>query len=372
VQLPHRARAVSPRRERQGDAPAPTSDGRVLTLLDTTETSCTHPADPTWAHDFRHRVAAKLRPLLSKKARRLGDCGERPIVMVCEGCTTPHLFPERCKARTCPTCAHRTAGAVAGRLLERIRAHDVVMESQPWDGTGLAQRRSWRLVTLTSPAPSDVEVRWDPTALRDAVKSVGDALARWWRMTPWGRQVRDQSRSKRARADTSAVGAQEIAPGGMVHWHVMVYGEFVPQDTLAAAWASALGVPAAIVDVRTIRGDISDGIREALKYATKGTGEDQVARASAVEYALHNVKRIRTYGALRGILGRSPEPDDDGTSEDVHDHHEAACEACGLVGEWRWTRSRAGNELVARNQGWGRVQPSLSRAPPGGSVRQST
>jgi len=296
--------------------------------------------------------------------------------MACDGCGAPNVFPERCAARTCPTCARRGGAAIADRLNERIQVHDLVMESEPWDGPGESPRteygdqhgRAWKFLTLTTPALQDHEARFDPETLRSSVRTTREAVLRFWRCTPWGRQIRDSStRKKRARRDTSAVTAIEVAPGGMVHVHLLVYGEFVDQKTLAEEWGRAVGLDGpAVVHVEAVNPrNVAGGIREVLKYATKGegTGRDQAKRAAAVEYAMANTKRVTILGALRSIKGRSEEADaEDIQADDLHNRAEAACEACGTIGEWKWS-GWVSPRAVAANGGWG-----LLRGPPGGPV----
>lgn len=336
-------------------APREPESGDCPTSLDTTQSSCTHPADPAWVKDFRYRVAGELDQEWPVRAQRMRDCGEKPMALACGGCHGVHIFPERCNSRTCPTCARRGAAAVAGRISERITVHDVIMAAEPWDGPGRRQKRSWKMVTLTSPSDLNDAVRWKPEALRARVLAVGEALPHWWRRTPWGRQVRDTGdRGKRSRRDTSAVAALEIAPGGMVHVHVLVYGEYAPQADLQDAWLKALGVPLAIVDVRAVGEDVTGGIREALKYATKATGADRAECAAAVELAFRHTKRVRIYGALKAIQCRSLEADsEEATADDVHDHHVAACQACGLIGDWRYVTMIVDRETVSTNGGFG-------------------
>ena len=111
---------------------------------------------------------------------------------------------------------------------------------------------------------------------------------------------------------------------------------------------------AAIVDVRAVGKDVVGGIREALKYATKATGEDKAERAAAVELALRNTRRIRIYGALQTIKCRSIEADSEkATEEDAHGTHVAACEACGLLGDWCYMRAHVDRQTVSRNGGFG-------------------
>lgn len=351
--------------------PTAAPERRSSSSLDTTQTSCTHGSDVAWAHNFRYRVADHVKKRWAKRAARIRRCGEAAVTMIHE-CGAPHFFPERCAARTCPVCAPRAAAAIADRLTERIRAHDLAMESEPWDGPGEAPRtaigdlhgRAWMLLTLTTPAREDEADRFHPDTLRQDVRLVRDAFPGFWRRTTWGGQVRDpESRNKRARRDTSAVTAIEVAPGGMVHMHVLVYGEFVLQKLLAEEWARAIGLDGpAVVDIRFVRGDVAGGIREALKYATKGEGSlrEQARKAAAVEIALANVKRVTILGALRRIKGRSEKTDsEDVQADDLHDTHEAACEACGEIGG-KWQRGpSASAAAVTRNGGWG-----LVRGPP--------
>lgn len=269
---------------------------------------------------------------------------------------------------------------MADRLLERMAVHDQRMESEPWDGPdapsmwvhGDPRGRSWKMVTLTSPAHRPESDRFDPEVLERSVKRVRKAISRWWRGTSWGRQVRDPgSRRKRARRDTSYVATVEVAPGGMVHAHVLVYGEYVAQADVADAWAVCLQLDEVIVDVRRVNPkDPTKGIREALKYATKGEGarNRQVSRAAAVELAFAGVRRVSIAGALRRVRGRSNRSDgEDVKPEDVHDESDAACEACGTSNVWAWKGVRP-HIAVAINGGWGAVKrpddPRRSLRPP--------
>ncbi len=126
----------------------------------------------------------------------------------------------------------------------------------------------------------------------------------------------------------------------MVHVHTLVYGEYIAQRILQAAWSRAMGEPAMVyvTGLKSAQG-VTDAIREVLKYATKGEKDrrTQAAHAAAVELALRNVHRTSIGGALRTI--RVTEKDgatEDVRNEDLHDHHTLACETCGTQGEWRW------------------------------------
>ena len=338
--------------------------------LDTTRTSCTQ-ADAGWVHSFRDQVAAELFPHWRTRANRIAECGRGALVIECKPCGAPHMVPVRCGSRTCPTCARKAARAVAERVGARVAVHDLVMESTPWDGPGKPQRRSWRMLTLTTPALPNIEDRFDPKEQRRQVKRARAAWGAFWRSTAWGRQTRSAGdRRKRSRKDTSYALGMESSPRGVIHLHVAVYGEYISQKTLQALWGDALGTKAPVVDVRTIKGaaGVGDALKEVLKYATKGEkGPRQAAHAAAVEVGFRNVRRVEVGGALRTI--QLPETEAGGSEdvkpEDLHNDRAAACQACGTVGEWRWVQL-VGRVAVELNGGFGLVQDAgYVHAPPG-------
>lgn len=325
--------------------------------------------DAAWTYSFREAVAAELESRWPTRADAMRECGSGAVKLQCEGCGELTLVPFRCEARTCPYCARAGAAAVADRIGARVAVHDLEIEAEPWDGPGRRQLRSWRMLTLTRPAPANVAERFDPDELHAAVRSVRESFRTFWRSTAWGRRPRDpETGRRRVRRDTSYVFALEVAPGGMVHVHALVYGEYVAQAKLQAAWSRALGEARAIVHVRTADDPAGgvDALREVLKYATKGEKGTRVQaeRAAAVECALRNTKRITIGGALRKVrIDPEDGETDDIRPEDVHDRAEAACEGCGLIGEWKWIGT-ATAVTVERNQGYGIMRTGPPAAPP--------
>ena len=338
------------------------------TLLDTQD----HPApptpeppDPDWAYSAREAVARELEALTidgegwPRRVRALYDCGRAGIMVRCGECEAPHVVPFRCGARTCPSCAWRTAAAVSERLLARIAVHDIIMQNEPWRGQGPKQERRWRHVIMTTRADADRERRFDPGTLRENALQVRHAVSKFWRLTPWGRQVRDASGRRRSRPDTSYIVGQEIAPGGMVHVHMLVYGEFVRQDDLQHWWSDTIG-ETAFVWVRGVSmAEISKTIRYVLKYVTKGEKEDRdsARHAAAIELALRNIKRLSYGGAVRSVkIDPSDETDDDGRPEDLHDQTRLTCFSCGQVGNWIWD-GIVRPDVIQRNGGYGLLWP---------------
>ncbi len=336
--------------------------------------------DDAPTHRFRLAVAAVVAELgWQGRSTGLGLCGRAGIEVTCGGCSCPTLVPYRCGARTCPTCARASAAGVSQRIASRITLHDAALATVEWDGPTRRkpgvhwecpihrdrckcwQLRQWRLVTLTR--RSTPGAPWNLEAIRAQVKQASALLAYWWKLTEWGRQVRDAgSRKKRSRLDTSCVWGLEIAPGGMVHFHVIVYGEYLAQSALHRAWRAALahlGVQDPTdggARVEALRGgSVSESIREVLKYATKGAQKDGVdamptaLQAGIVEVAFRSIRRTGIKGALRKFA--APEILDT-TLADLHDDHVMSCEACGVVGEWHFGEI-VGRNAVHRNNGYG-------------------
>lgn len=291
-----------------------------------------------------------------QRARALRQCGRSAIRLSCQGCGQPTLIPYRCRARTCPHAARAGAAALAARMGQRVKLHDLVQETQEWDGHGRQAKRSWRMVTLTTRVAvgEGADKTWAAPILRFRVLRARRALIPWWRRTPWGRQIHGE-KGKRSRRDTSAIAAVEVGAGGMVHLHVLVYGEFVSQEQLSRSWAKVLGVSMAIVDVRSIT-SMEEGLKEVLKYTVKGFQEDMPLtpqRAANLELAFRHVHRVSMLGALRRIrLEKDHAKFDDVRAEDVHDHQVAACEDCGCVGDWKWV-GVADERTVKANGGYG-------------------
>ncbi len=355
---------AGPRRKPEKGAQRPCA-GAVSPSVHTTASSCTQ-ADPSWAHTFRDQVSAELFPFWRTRANAMAECGRGAIAIACKPCGAPHYVPVRCGGRTCPTCAPKAAAAMASRTAARVAVHDLIMESTPWDGPGRKQRRSWRLVTLTCPATTCLEDRYDHKALRKQVKRVRRAFGRFWRLTAWGKQVRSPGdRSKRSRIDTSYVLAEEASPRLMIHVHALIYGEYVDQKKIQAAWGQALGTSAPVVDVRAVRGGaagVAGALKETLKYVCKSEkGPRQAAHAAAVELAFRSVRRIEFGGALRKIkLPESSGDTEDVKVEDLHNQHAASCEVCGAVGQWRWLGTLPAS-VVELNGGYGLARDYVPR-----------
>jgi len=195
-------------------ATRPTRIGRAsqypTTSLDTQRTSDTQShSDPPWVYAVRDSIAEHLDSSWPIRAKAMRDCGRAGIAFRCKKCGALHVFPRRCGARTCPTCARKGAAALAHRASKRVASHDLAMELQSWDGPGSEQLKAWKFLTLTRRAREKISERFEHRALRKQVRSTREHWRDFWLATPWGRQKRDPgNRNKRIRKDTSYLFAE--------------------------------------------------------------------------------------------------------------------------------------------------------------------
>lgn len=253
---------------------------------------------------------------------------------------------------------------------------------QPASGGALG----WKFLTLTTRAPAVASRRFNPRYAREQLLHVRKAFGKFWRSSPWGKAVRlklsqpervtkwgewkpaSSRATTRARRDTAFVMGLETAPGGMVHLHLAVYGEFVHWTLLKALWARALGYTAKVdpysktqrlpgdVKVKRLKGDtpaqLQASLREVLKYSTKGEGRsaaDRVQRAALLEYAYRGIRRVEFGGFLRQL----PEL----TRQELTTSTQKECSTADCApapGESRWIwRGMHSVALTAANGGFG-------------------
>jgi hypothetical protein len=318
-------------------------------------------ADDRPVHYYRRQVAAYLEPWWPRRAAALVSCGEAGARCDCADCGARHVLPYRCGARSCPTCA-RTAAAIVSEKVARKAERAAAELLQAWDGPGPRRKRGWKMLTLSTRAKRTAAERYEPATLREYVKAVRSSWGKFWRSTVWGSRRRGISKAgkatKRARRDTCYAIGIEVAPGGMVHLHAAIFGEYIDNVTLAALWRGACEL-GGFIEIHSMYGSdgaplqpagdpegFRDALREVLKYVSKGDKEpgQRPQRAAAVEYALRSIRRVEVGGALRFVAG---------ITEKEIATAQRECESCQAAPSgWRWRGMRSPT-YVRRNQGFG-------------------
>jgi len=219
----------------------------------------------------RSAVAAWLRSNEMEKAgSKLENCRKRGMVLCC---LNGHRWGVRirCDLRVCPECLKRL-----GKKVWDVRARD--MDAMRRGRSGW----TWKLLTLTVKTG---EVGWDKDELKARIVKV-------WKC---GRSLLKEFFLNRDGA--GAVGVTEVGKGGNVHVHLVVWGPYVPQETLAARWEQ-LTKDSKVVDVRKVKGSLRGALAYVGKYLSKVPGFLLASHFGIYLQAITGHRRIHTFGCL--------------------------------------------------------------------------
>lgn len=197
-----------------------------------------------------------------------------------------HIVYHSCDLRYCPDCARRHAARLVHQYLP-------VIES------ALARNRKGfklrKIVLTTSIDPTHPDAKMHYESGFDSARSVMDEL-----LGPaW-------------RKNSGVIDSAEFGEDGLkLHYHLLVYSKFIPQQKLSDSWRRHSLDGSSIVyiaDAMKIYPDAKTAIRETLKYATKFFKKDQngVFRGLDPKMVPHIAKilkgtrRIRSWGIFYG------------------------------------------------------------------------
>jgi hypothetical protein len=96
----------------------------------------------------------------------------------------------------------------------------------------------------------------------------------------------------------------ELGNNDNLHFHLLVYGPYIRQKTLAQAWLEITG-DSFVVDVQEVKKpEAAAGY--ILKYITKPPAVDSFAVLAAWSVALKGKRRVATYGVFFGVVLTKP------------------------------------------------------------------
>lgn len=199
---------------------------------------------------------------MPKSARKQFVCGRDSIKLECQGCGKPHYLDYFCGSRICPVCAKRRQNEILHKMQDFVRKFR------------LPYGMEYRFITLTilrSSFERDVNI---------AMK----ALQKLWHnlLEPNG---------------VGAITHLELAPGGMVHWHMIYIGRFIPKSKLNQAWFKATG-NSYVTDIKLIpHKHLDNALLELSKYITKFS-ETPGDMLFAFYMQVKNRRLLRTFGVL--------------------------------------------------------------------------
>lgn len=190
------------------------------------------------------------------------NCNTKIVTLKCKKCGLPYYALLGCGLRTCINCA-------------KDRAYKVFTEI--YNITKRVKRKKyWTFKMITFSYGYDKPF----TSYSDAISKVKQAFTRIWY---------DILQQEGAGAVVSIeLGEKNLS----IHLHVLYYGGFIPREKLIKEWKKYTG--RWYVDIRKIRG--LKGIREVIKYITKGLVDMSYENAFKIEKALEGQRRFITYG----------------------------------------------------------------------------
>ena len=229
-----------------------------------------------------------LRSALAKAAERASFCGTVWQLLSCEDCgcvdAKTHRRVATCDGRTCPACARKMSLELRARLLR-------AMKLWPSSGRGM----TWWFHTVT--------VRRDlaeGTSVERLMRDRERALAGW----------RSGWKVLRSLGAERAIVSQEVAPGGMVHLHILAYHDYLRPEQLAdvrAAILDTIGGGTTQYRVERVKGN-RKAVAEIAKYLVKGVASSSRSSeqthpvlAALVELAWRQKPRTLWYGNWKGL-----------------------------------------------------------------------
>jgi len=268
---------------------------------------------------------------MPEMAKRWLSCSDHPItkisakpgtklpanaemILVCTGDHThdAEVVAQTCDLRICPDCARRHSARMAARftpkLLELMHQHH--------------RTYRFRLVTFTLPyALDDPDIKAKYLAGFDQVYRVMDEMM--------STEAEIEAGEKRAwKAVQGFVIPAEFGEEGLkLHYHVIHYGQYLPQGELSRRWFTATHGAAEVVDVRKLAREgkpLEEAVQEVFKYSVKFFSKDkETSEVKAIPanfipmlaQVLEGTRRVRAYGVFYNL----PEVANEG-------HR---CEACG-------------------------------------------
>jgi hypothetical protein len=312
-----------------------------------------------WSYNYRvwrTRVGTALLEYgMEKEAFQFNGCFEHPVNMIKSSTPTLNekavtvwlcshdpnheaaLFMPTCDLRICPDCAARATARLAARYIPKAI-----------ELTASGGRYHLRHIVFTTP----IELTSDtPENIRKAVIRYSNLPRRAMQ------QVQDSGELLGKHQKTEgAIQSFEFGEDGLkLHFHVIQYGDYLPQDELSKAWQKVTKNEASIIYVKSIDASTPEKIQnrviETLKYSVKfwkidtHTNEYTYLEPNVMPHLLRvikGVRRVKSWGCFYNL----PKPKAE----------KFKCEEChnqmirlGLDGWQNWIESReAGIQLVLK------------------------
>jgi hypothetical protein len=233
-----------------------------------------------------------LRGVSSQTPKNFRNCRKMGLPLICEGVAEkPKSFvrvhrhesyiPCRCDSKVCENCCRRQGKRVRRRYSKPVRAS----LANPRRGYSL------KLLTVTRALPETFDGFTFPINCDDDRLDRGRNLYEKTFQAFHGLVNYCFPKSKGCGVLAVLEPHASLSP----HIHAIVYGPYVPQETLSCAWQALTG-DSFIVDIRQIR-NVSDALEYVFKYVSKPPTNLRNADDMAVYVAItRGMRRLHSYG----------------------------------------------------------------------------
>lgn len=239
------------------------------------------------------------------EAGRFRDCRTVNRVYECPDCGHKFKMIFSCNSRICPDCARRYGFLVKDSVRKVIR------------GLVANKRRGWLLGFLTLTIDSKRFGGGFPSAyqVKKAYHQAGQFLRLYYSKYKChvGRNGKIVS-SKKWRG-AGAVSVMQFGEAGNLHFHCLIYGPYISQKTLSAAWGKITG-DSFIVDIRAAqeRKDRSGQNRAGyiinyiMRYICRPPDNEGYIDLAMLTLLQKGLRRVRTFGVLYNRIKKRKRP----------------------------------------------------------------
>lgn len=213
---------------------------------------------PGWEKAARHALSLK------KQADRYETCGLEYAMIGCRECGHLLIGRRRCETRICEWCARKYAA--------RIRRKQVGFAKQ------LQYKAGKRAMFLTLTKKAHPMYRPEASDARRLFRGFRKLMKKLWPK----------------KHGCGAFAVLEVGKNHNLHIHALIYGHYVPQDTISKLWLKITG-DSSVVWINEVRG-AKRCINYLLKYITKPHKYKDPKDTAHFLDMMIGVRRIRTYG----------------------------------------------------------------------------
>lgn len=202
-----------------------------------------------------------------KSKEKREKCNSKIVTLECKTCGLQYHTELGCGLRSCPDCAKDRANKCFTEVYNIVKR--------------VKRKKYWTLKMITFSYGFE-----QYTPYTAVISKVTQAFTKIWR------NILQQK-------GAGAVVSVELGEKNLsIHLHVLYYGGFIPRKTLIKEWTKYTNKW--YVDIRMIRG--LKGVREVIKYITKGLRYMSYEKAFEIEKALKGHRRFITYGIFYNRL----------------------------------------------------------------------